>query len=82
MKLESSPLWNERWNERGRDEVGTMPPCRRFKRGVCCLSISLKVKLLEEGVPRQEQEGLPEAWGRARWKSEQPVATPPSWSQD
>lgn len=31
---------------------------------------------------RQEQEGLPEAWGGAGRKSEQLVAAPPSWSQD
>lgn len=78
VKSESSPLWNEK----GRHEVGTMPPCHGFKRGACCLSISLKVKLLEEGVLRQEQEGLPEAWGGAGRKSEQLVAAPPSWSQD
>lgn len=28
---------------------------------------------------RQEQEGLPEAWGGAGRKSEQLVAAPPSW---
>lgn len=56
VKSESSLLWNERWNERGNDEVGAMPPCRGFKRGVCCLSISLEVKFTEEGWPGKNRK--------------------------
>ena len=52
VKSESSPLRNER----GRDEVGAMPSCHGFKRGVCCLSISLEVKLPEEGWPGKNRK--------------------------